>query len=467
MTNTLYRLAAVAMAVFIFLVDLSPIAGAVAVLYVLVILTASRVQRVEEIVAAASLSIALTIAAYLLSHDLGTLGPATLRAGVSIGAIAIATLLTLQNLAATRALSSQARLLNLSHDMMFARDPSGLVTFWNHAAEATYGWAASEAVGRSADELLQTRYPENRDAIETCVIGSGRWEGTLEHRTRTGAWLVLESRWAAEYDSRGRMVRVLETHTDVTERNQAQDSLNLARAELAHATRVATLGELTASIAHEVNQPLMAVVTNGEAGLRWLRRDPPDLTEVEMAIGQVVAEGRRAGEIVKRVREFLRKAPSRPADIDVLSLVEDAAALVRHDLARAEVTLTLAIEPDIPKIRGDRVQFQQVLVNLMVNAAQAMADRTLPRRLAVDARRNGTAAVEVLVRDNGPGIAPEHLERLFEPFFTTKPDGMGMGLAICRTTAETYGATLSVESVLHEGTAFRFSIPVMQQEMKP
>jgi PAS domain S-box-containing protein len=203
------RVWSAALALAIFLVDvLTPLEGAVAVLYVVVILLAAKTSRREDIIVAAAGGVVLTIAAYLWSHDLSSVASPALRALVSLAAIAITTLLALQNQAATQRLAAQARLLNLSHDMIFA--------FWNKAAEETYGWQAAEAVGRVADELLQTVYPDQRDAIETILIDIGRWEGRVQQRTKAGATLAVDARWALQHDDLGQSIGVLETHTDVT-----------------------------------------------------------------------------------------------------------------------------------------------------------------------------------------------------------------------------------------------------------
>ena len=178
---------------------------------------------------------------------------------------------------------------------------------------------------------------------------------------------------------------VLAFVVDITERRQSQDALLAAQAELAHAARVATLGELTASIAHEVNQPLAAIVTSGEAGLRWLRRDMPDLEEVAATINRVVAEGRRASEIVTRIRTFLKKQPAQQDRLEIGEIIEEAALLVERELANDDIVLTVEIKPGLPPIRGDRIQLQQVLVNLMVNAGQAMSDQSGPRLVTVRA----------------------------------------------------------------------------------
>ncbi|WP_247507018.1 ATP-binding protein [Bradyrhizobium sp. 1] len=533
-------------------------------------------------------------------------------------------MLALQNHAATKRLAAQARLLNLSHDMIFVRDRGGVITFWNKTAEQVYGWSAEDALGQLADTLLQTQYPDRREIIEAGLLDTGRWEGRVQQRTKDGAALTVDARWALQHDRLGKPVGVLETHTDVTdrvaahsalvqseqryrrmfdasrigvveedwrevrialqslgtagaglrdhlvqhpdfvrharqlakitdvnpalqkmagaggasafienverllgaddrsflgaliafaegepfyegetelvrlggrkvpvlftitfpsgpdgdrnvlafvvditERKQAQDALLAAQAELAHAARLATLGELSASIAHEVNQPLAAIVTSGEAGLRWLRRDVPDLKEVATTIGHVVAQGRRASEIVTRVRAFLKKAPAQRDLLEISEIIEDAALLVARELANDDVVLTFEVEHGLKPIRGDRIQLQQVLVNLLVNAGQAMSDQPGSRTIMLRASAVDGENLAITVQDSGPGIRADDLPHLFDPFFTTKHGGMGMGLAICRTTVEAHGGQLSVQSTPGAGATFRLTLPYSEEHPRP
>ena len=620
MSRAGWRFCSAVLAFAVFLVDvLTPLEGAVAVLYVVAILLAAKTTRRDDIIVAAAACIVLTIAAYLLSHDLSSIASPALRALVSLSAIAITTLLALQNQAATKRLTAQARLLNLSHDMIFVRDRRGVITFWNKAAEEAYGWPAEDAIGQVADDLLRTVYPARRDVIENVLIDTGRWEGRVEQRTRAGDTLAVDARWALQHDRLGKPLDVLETNTDVsdreaahaalvqserryrrmfdasrigvveedwtgirtalkslnvekadlsdylahnpdfvrqarplakitdvnpalqemvgagnssvflesvdkllgesdrtflgalvafahgepfyegetdlvaldgrrvpvlftitfpagadddrnvlafvvdiTERRQSQDALLAAQAELAHAARVATLGELTASIAHEVNQPLAAIVTSGEAGLRWLRRDIPNIEEVAAAISRIVAEGRRASEIVTRIRAFLKKQTAQQDMLEIGEIIEEAALLVERELSKDDITLMLETRPGLPPVRGDRIQLQQVLVNLMVNAGQAMAERSGPRIVTVSTGLADGNRLSITVQDTGPGIPQNDLPRLFEPFFTTKHGGMGMGLAICRTTVESHGGQLSADSTPGSGATFRLTLPVIK-----
>ncbi len=226
MSRAGWRFCSAVLAFAVFLVDvLTPLEGAVAVLYVVAVLLAANTTRRSDIIVAAAGCAVLTIAAYLLSHDLNSVASPALRATVSLAAIAITTLLALQNRAATGRLGAQARLLNLSHDMIFVRNRRGVVTFWNRGAEETYGWPAADAIGRVADELLQTVYPDRRDIIENILIDTGRWEGRVEQRTRAGATLAVDARWALQHDHLGKPLDVLETHTDVTDRVAAHAAL--------------------------------------------------------------------------------------------------------------------------------------------------------------------------------------------------------------------------------------------------
>ncbi|MEW6640010.1 MAG: ATP-binding protein [Pseudomonadota bacterium] len=458
-----YRLIAALLALGIFAFDTwSNVQVAVAVLHILAVLIVARTARRRDIVVAGTICVALTITSYVSSYGFTFVDRPALRAVISLSAIGIATWLTLYNQQATEALSDQARLLNLTRDMIFVRDRDGRITFWNRAAEEVYGWSAAEAIGHCADELLATQYPWDRRTIEQHLLDIGRWDGELVQFAKSGARLVVESRWALQRDEHGDMLGILETHTDVTERKLAQEALSLAQAELAHAARVATLGELTASVVHEVSQPLMAVVTNAEAGRRWLRRAPPDVHEVDMAIGHVVAEGRRASEIVTRIRAFIKKEPVQRHELDIATLAEEAALLVQRELARADVELQLTIEPGLPVVLGDKIQLQQVLVNIMVNAAQAMTSHAGRRQLSLQALRSGPDSILIDISDTGPGIAEDHIEQIFDPFFTTKESGMGMGLAISRTIIEAHGGRLAVSSSPGQGATFQLALSRVQ-----
>jgi signal transduction histidine kinase len=247
---------------------------------------------------------------------------------------------------------------------------------------------------------------------------------------------------------------------DVSEAREAQESLHAAQTALAHAARVATLGEMSASIAHEVNQPLAGIVTNGEAGLRWLDRKEPELGEVRSAMERMIRDGKRASQVVERLRALARKAPAQTALLDLNEVITEGVALVQREIWSHRVALQLDLERDLPPVLAGRVELQQVVINLMMNGMQAMEPVTdRPRRLVV---RSLAQAEEVLVsvRDSGIGIDPENVDRLFNAFFTTRASGMGMGLSIGRSIIESYGGRIWASNNDGAGTTFQFALPV-------
>ncbi len=247
---------------------------------------------------------------------------------------------------------------------------------------------------------------------------------------------------------------------DITEARKSQETLHAAQTALAHASRVATLGEISATIAHEVNQPLAAIVANGQACLRFLNRDKPELKDVRGAVEWIVKDGNRAGEVIRRVRGLMRKAVAERVPLDVNDLVNEVTALLRRELAAQRVMLKLELDPSVPAIVGDRVQLQQVIINLIMNGAEAMqaiTDGSL--RLVVRTCQDEANQVVVAVEDSGPGLASEDADRVFDPFFSTKPGGLGMGLSICRSIVEAHGGRLWSSAHAGPGATFQFALP--------
>jgi PAS domain S-box-containing protein len=255
---------------------------------------------------------------------------------------------------------------------------------------------------------------------------------------------------------------------DITAARRTEERLRQALTELARATRITALGELSASIAHEVGQPLAAIVTNAEACEIWLKRQPLDLDEVSRCVAQIVEEGTRAADIVQRIRRLMKGAPPEHVPLDVNEVIDEAVGLVRRDVERQGCSLRVALAADLPRVAADRVQLQQVLVNLVLNGVQAMATRDAQRELAIESRREANGEVAVTVQDSGPGIRDEDLPRLFEPFFTTRSAGMGMGLAICTSILESHGGRIEASNNAgHRGATFRFVLPAMPEAMPP
>lgn len=246
---------------------------------------------------------------------------------------------------------------------------------------------------------------------------------------------------------------------DISERVRAQAMLRQVQAEFAHAARVSMLGELTASIAHEINQPLAAIATNASAGLRWLNRPEPDVDEVRALTQRIIADAQRAADIISRVRAMAGHKAPESTPISINSVVEEAMLFLAHELQGHSVALKLALAKDLPPVLADRIQLQQVIVNLAVNAVQAMTQTpTSERRLTLRTNFHD-GRVHVVVEDAGPGIDAAHQQRLFESFFTTKSNGMGMGLPICRSILETYGGAISASTAESGGAVFSFTLP--------
>jgi signal transduction histidine kinase len=235
-------------------------------------------------------------------------------------------------------------------------------------------------------------------------------------------------------------------------------------AELTHANRVAAIGQLSSSIAHEVNQPLAAVLLNSDVALRWLSRATPDLARARQAIGGVTRDARRASDIIGRIRDLIRKAPPRTDLFDINDAIRDVIALIRGEASKFGVSVQTQFADGLPLVAADRVQLQQVMLNLLINAIQAMsgvADAT--RDLEVSTADAAPEGMRVAVRDSGPGLGPDVLERLFEPFYTTKPDGLGMGLSICRSIIEAHGGRLWAIPNEPRGAVFQFTLPAPRE----
>jgi C4-dicarboxylate-specific signal transduction histidine kinase len=241
----------------------------------------------------------------------------------------------------------------------------------------------------------------------------------------------------------------------------AQMALDKAQADLAHVARVTTLGELTASIAHEVNQPLAAVVSNAEACVRWLDRRTPDLDEARSAAEGIVKDGKRASEVIQHIRALSRKADTQKAPLEINDVVNEVIALVQRELTSHRVSLRMELAPALPAVLADRVQMQQVVINLVMNGIEAMQpvmDR--PRELVIRSHQDEAHQVRVTVKDSGVGISAENANRLFKAFFTTKSGGMGMGLSICRSIIEAHEGRLTASRNVERGATFQFSLPV-------
>jgi len=273
------------------------------------------------------------------------------------------------------------------------------------------------------------------------------------------SWMSSKRRQAEEGLKQARDELELKVQDRTKELRQANETLREREAELTHVSRVMTIGELTASIAHEVNQPLAAIVTNGNACLRWLAGATPNFSEARQAVERIIKDSYRASEVIARIRSLVKKTPPRNDWVDLNELIEEVLALAQNEARRHRVTLNRQLKQDLPRVRGDRVQLQQVVLNLIMNGLEAIArSKNGARELSISSDTDGANHVTIAVRDSGEGLDSANLERVFDAFYTTKPTGMGMGLAISRTIIESHGGRLWATANSPKGAVFQFTL---------
>ncbi|HJX89442.1 MAG TPA: PAS domain S-box protein [Pyrinomonadaceae bacterium] len=296
------------------------------------------------------------------------------------------------------------------------------------------------------------------DKWHAAVATGEPFEAEARFRRTDGEYRWCLCRAVPLRDETGKIVKWFGTTTDIEDRKRAEEVAHKAQVELAHVTRVMTMGELVASIAHEVNQPLGAIVTNGHACERLLSREVPDVDKTIEVVRRMIKDGMRAGEVIKRIRDLLHKTPGEKGPLNINETIQEVIALLSTDLLKSKVELKAELQADLPMVLGDRIQLQQVIMNLILNAKDAMsAEQT--RKLKITSRKNGASAVEVAVRDTGHGLDTNDLERIFDAFFSTKPEGMGLGLSISRTIIEAHGGRLWATQNEDHGATIQFTLP--------
>jgi PAS domain S-box-containing protein len=337
--------------------------------------------------------------------------------------------------------------------------------FWSEESFRIFGY--DRTTKPSPELMIQRTHPTDIVRVRQLIDRASRdrkdWE--LEHQLLMpdGSIKSVHVVARAARDELG-SVEFVGAIMDVSAAKRAEQELRHAQAELAYISRVTTLGELTASIAHEVNQPISGVVTNAEAALGWLGAEPPNLDQVREVLGDIIRDGMRAGEVIHRIRALIKKAPPRMARVDVNEAVLDVITLTRSELLKHGVSLETQLATGLPLVEGDRIQLQQVILNLILNAIEAMSGIDEgARELRISTGREASNGVLVSVRDLGPGLDPQGVDRLFEAFYTTKPDGLGMGLAICRSIIEAHGGRLWATANKPRGAVFQFTLPLERQ----
>ena len=348
-------------------------------------------------------------------------------------------------------------------DTFMLHNPDGIVLDVNRNACESLGYSRDELIGMTPfdfdsdlNAVTWQRYGERLKAGDIVTFES-------RHRRKDGTLFPVEIR-VREFCQGGPRL-FISLSRDVTERKRAAEAFRERQGELTHANRVATMGQLTASVAHEVSQPIAATLTNAQAALRWLSSQPPNLEEVRQTLDHIVNDVKRGGEVINQIRALIKKAPARKDSIDVNNTILDVIALTRSEVLRHGVSLQTDLATGLPLIKGDRVELQQVILNLILNAVEAMSclDEEA-RELRISTNTDTSNGVLFTARDTGPGLDPTSEDRLFEAFYTTKPDGMGMGLAICRSIIETHGGRLWVTANEPRGAVFQFTLPSEQDE---
>jgi PAS domain S-box-containing protein len=347
------------------------------------------------------------------------------------------------------------RIWNLAQDLFVVSDLSGNILNVNPAWTTTLGWSRDELVGKTGEWLV---HPDDRERsfAELDNLIAGRKTQHLENRVRCKDSSYRWLSWFAVPDG-GLIYSVAR---DITNLKQAREQLHALRSQTAHASREATVSAMTASIAHEIRQPLAAIVTNANAGLRWMKKLDPDLAEVQMALSQILNDGQRIDHVIASVRAMFAKGSREISLLDVPLLVSEVLALVQGDLESRQIVLRNETRGRLPEVMADRMQLQQVLLNLITNSIEAMSSETVrERHLTIASGVDEKADVRITVEDTGGGIDPAHLDRIFDPFFTTKSNGMGLGLSICRSIVEAHGGRLWALPRCPFGTVFHLTLP--------
>jgi PAS domain S-box-containing protein len=328
---------------------------------------------------------------------------------------------------------------------IYEYDPAKMKPTWSHFLERVYPEDRPGVEQRAKMEATQKERVDSEGEFRI-VLPDGR----IKH---------LHSIARPVMDESGELTEIIGTVMDITATKQAEEALRQTRADLAHVSRVNTMGELTASLAHEVNQPIAAAVTNANTCLRWLTRDSPDVEEARAAAIRIVNDGRRAAEIISRIRLLFKKGTPEQELVDVNETIREMIVLLRGEATRYSISVQMELASDLPQVMGDRVQLQQVLMNLIMNGFDAMKDVDGTRELSVKSQRAENEQLLITVSDTGVGLPPQQADEIFNAFFTTKLNGTGMGLRISRSIVESHGGRLWAANNSPHGASFHVTLP--------
>jgi len=352
-----------------------------------------------------------------------------------------------------------AAIVASSDDAIISKTLEGIITSWNAGAERIFGYTVEEAVGRPINMLV----PPDRQGEESLILDKLRRGESVEHFEtvrimKDGRQIHVSLAISPIRNPAGQIIGASKIARDITEQKRAEEALRQAQAELAYVSRVTTMGELTASLAHEVRQPIAAAITDAKACLLWLDRETPDIDEARAATLRVVEDGRRAADIISQIRLLFTKGAPQREWIDVNELVREMIVLLRSEAVYGAISARMELAADCPRVLGDRVQLQQVMMNLIMNAIEAMKDVEGARQLVITSQRTEPTQVRVSVSDTGVGLPPQ-ADQIFNAFFTTKQHGTGMGLSIGRSIVESHGGRLWATDNPSRGATFHVALP--------
>ena len=352
-----------------------------------------------------------------------------------------------------------AAVVESSHDGIVSKNLDGVITSWNKGAERLFGYAAEEAVGQNIALIIPPdRHDEERAIVERLTRGERVDHFETVRMRKDGRLLDVALTISPMKDAAGRVVGASKLARDITERKRAEEALRQAQADLAHMSRVTTMGELTASLAHEIKQPISAAMTNAKTCLRWLGRDEPDLAEGREAATRIVKDVTRAADIISRISLLFKKGALQRELVDVNELIREMIVLLRGEANRYSISIRTELVEHLPTVMADRVELQQVFMNLMLNGIDAMKEASGGSQLTIKSEVED-GQVRISVSDSGVGLSPEQADQIFRPFFTTKDNGTGMGLPISRSIIESHGGRLWAVGASGRGAIFQFTLP--------
>lgn len=507
--DTALAIAAASNALAVFIIDtFTSIESAVAVFYVIIMLLSADFLSRFGVLVAGALCTALCVISFFLSHGLDDDLATFLRLVGSLSALLITTALLCKNETSRLALlashhrtkSSEYRYRSIfkqSGIALWEQDLTALnrllgdlraegvvdlcaytrthPDFPKACVEAIRTVAVNDAALQVLGNITQEQAigpiarfiphdcPSLFGFVKAFFHGQRRFEAKGRIRDYYGEESVILMAVEFPEDQSG-LDRIVIGLVDITEREAAQATMMAAQAELARASRASAVGALSASLAHELNQPLGALLMNAQACLRWLSRNPPDLNAAIRAAERTMRDGERASQIVKTTKAMLSRTPIASEKVDLLSLVEETRLLLEYEIDRQNISIDLTSPPDLPPATASKSEIQQVLINLITNAMQAMEEAgSKSRRISIHLSTSDTGFVAMMISDTGPGLSNEAIENVFEPYFTTKPSGMGMGLAICKSTVESRGGKLTARNNETVGATFEITLPVENQ----